>query len=418
MVLIKARENIRILDSKTTGGVALCAGDSQDVRSAVILERLLREGVEMKDGSRAPSIRVPLEQLGKIVGKSIADTERVSNAVRNLLEKTTTTKFVVSSSKSMLPMKRLNSGKSLAELRVKSTQLPSRHSFIQDKQLEKNRTHTSSTSTSRAKGFSSQLENIKKCNDESPCAIVYDMQVKPKYLFDLSMRLQSKIFDPDTCNKVSSAVFEALVNRLIQEEGKNMTKRKAILEDLEMNAKQFEGACLFLVNKELDGGILYDDYSRKKRRSMYDSDDEEDVDLTIDDIANELRIETIGFENFVKSISDMILHLLKEIKSKPVEKEKKRGKKEVSVPSNTSNGILNTLNDYNRDVDAADDEDIQQIEPQTCKPRYIDFDEYTKWKHDVLAMITTSSETTEEAMTRVADEIASSYLDGSFQLKF
>jgi hypothetical protein len=218
------------------------------------------------------------------------------------------------------------------------------------------------------------------------------------------MRLQSKIFDPNACHKVSTMVYKSLVTKMFEEEGKTAVTRKAIMDDLQMNSKQFEGACLFLVNKKLDGGALYDDSSKKKKKSSDDSDDD-DACLTMDDIANELRLETSSFEKFVKEISFKIADLMRDMKHQ----DRKSGK---NIQKQISNYDVVDTDDVLKSVaDPLENEDSEEYlfvpkEPRNCKPTFINFDEYSKWKQNTLLSLVVVDETVDDATSRAACEIS------------
>lgn len=406
-VLIKAREKIRILDSKTTRGVPICAGDSQDIRAAVILEILLREGVELKSGSRTPSVRIPLEILGKIVGKGRVDTERVSIAVRNLLEKAPVSKRPLASSKDVLSTKTRSTAKiSLAELRVRAKPQQGRpktfKEFFESKDAKKAAPSTNNNAVANRKR--KQIES----NRPHSASLNHDVNVQPVHLFELCMRLSSKIFDPNACHKVSSTVYELLVQKMIEEEGRNALTRKAIMDDLVMNSKQFEGACLFLVNKKLDGGALYEDSSKKKKKSSDDSDDDDAV-LTIDDIANELRLETNSFQKFVKEISVKIADLMKDMKHQYRKSEKKTQRESLNdIVVATDASLKSAKNSL--DIEDSEEYLFASKEPKNCKPMFIDFDKYSKWKQNILLRLVVSNETVDDATSRAASEISMALL--------
>lgn len=405
-VLIKAREKIRVLDSKTTRGVAICAGDSQDIRAAVILEILLREGVELKNGSRTPSIRIPLEQLGKVVGKGKMDTERVSNAVRNLLEKTPTSKNTFASTKYSLPSKKSSATHiSLAELRAKPFQVGRFNTFPESFAAQETKNALPSTKKNDIKSKKRKQSEREKPQSTS---MNHDIHVQPVHLFELCMRLQSKIFDPNACHKVSTMVYKSLVTKMFEEEGKTAVTRKAIMDDLQMNSKQFEGACLFLVNKKLDGGVLYDDSSNKKKSIAVDSDDEDAV-LTIDDVANELRLETGSFEKFVKEISVKIADLMKDMNRQYSDSRKNGRKQSLNDELVGTDDIIKSFQEPH-EIEDNEENIFASREPRNCKPMFINFDEYSQWKQNILSQLVINNETVDEATSRAALEISKSIL--------
>ncbi len=96
LLISKTHETLRLLNSKTTHGQLLCSADSPEARSVVVLEYVLRNGFyyvvnpnhnttdsnDDKVMKKSPSMRVPLEVLGKIVGigkKDIGNVGRVCN---------------------------------------------------------------------------------------------------------------------------------------------------------------------------------------------------------------------------------------------------------------------------------------------------------------------------------------------------
>lgn len=294
---------------------------------------------------------------------------------------------------------------SLAELRVRAKPKLFPKTF---KDIFEKREAKTSAPPINNKPSNKKVANRKRKQTESDRAHSnsknHDINVQPVHLFELCMRLQSKMFDPNACHKVSSTVYATLVKKMIEEEGRNAVTRKAIMDDLEMNSKQFEGACLFLVNQKLDGGALYDDSSKKKKKSSDDSDDD-DACLTMDDIANELRLETSSFEKFVKEISVKIADLMRDMKHQ----DRKSGKNIQKQISNYD--VVNTddvLKSVEDPLETEDSEDYLFVpkEPRNCKPMFINFDEYSKWKQNILLSLVVGDETVDDATSRAACEIS------------
>ncbi len=489
-IIKKAQEKLRILNTKFPLQQPLCNGDSERSRSAIALEFVLRKGIVKKDGGGGLEFHanVPLHVLGREVGCEKKQIESLALLVRKHLEEKVdgargTSRKNIGSNRASTRIKKIMSkknnnpsvakpkvakvsaskGKPSTPLRIQMEAAKAKRALSKQNPAiigaGKIKSGISSSSTSTSASRSSPDASKKK----SGAAM---QPIKPIYFHNLAMKLQSKLHDPDTCEKKSKEIFYSLVEfKLTDSESKSHVRKTHIRRDIVDNLKMYEASCFFIASKEMEQGrvglrdvILTENRlelpsahpnKRKRRRKGgakegIESDDEESGEvLTIEDVAGVLREIPTELSNFVKDLLPVVerMRAARKVETKRIKENeyknqrqasnKRRGQKlraqieEGEQPHPTRQHYLNTIVgnkiDESKDeepssFDVVDSEAVKDLSitppmspPHNSTALYSNQEAYDLWENTMIEKLKQPGETREDMIIRHFAEILKRY---------
>jgi len=322
-IITKTRESLRIIESKFPRQV-LCKGDSSEARSAVILEYVLRQGIQLEDGKTSQSIRVPLDELGKIIGARKKDIERVGKAVSVLLihglESSTGERKTVNKS-SIIDRKRKRNSMSSERNNNNHTdtsenvtrKAAKRDLLLSSKILKQSHQRQYSATTGRMEIITSASTSTLKPTSTSiltssrqASALTAAFNIEPQHMHNLSMKLQAYLHDPNQIEIKSKELFQQYTTYKYKNESTKYT-RNAVMFDIQSNIKIYEGACFYIIVKEMEqGGCDHDDHNSYNHRiNIHNEEHDFEKELTMDDIVRELRIDHKSFSDILQEVQNV-----------------------------------------------------------------------------------------------------------------
>jgi len=434
-IISKTKESLRILNSKAKVG-ELGKGDSTEARSAVLLEYVLRRGVQLEDGSISDTVRVPLETLGRNVASSKKEIKNLALQVENVLKETNLNIGTCThNNQSALGS---NHGNGRQQTRVLQKAVLNSHRLFSRNaasrrilkkigaestgKLNSTINNTSASSKNRSKRIQNKgcttdanTNAPQQSSDTSRVDLLQQQQRKQdnessssQYIRNLSIKLQSFLHDP---NNVENKAKHLLKN-IIQFRLHNVSQRrqKDIMTDIQSNLIYYEGVCFYLTVRDLEQGDSVDDEEEI-------GDNDEDNYLSMDDVIHELRIEYDTFSTIFDSVSSSVRKMGKrkyvDNESQSQHQNAKKKKKSATSSnenqrstSNKSGGsaiddiISTTLGiDTASNTDELDDDDNQlhlDKMPTSGKPKYVAEEKFKKWKDEILLKTLGSASTPTE----------------------
>jgi len=304
----KANEITRLLNCKLHASQSLHSRDSLEARYAVALERVLRQGIQVSGrgcneniDKVTPSIRIPLKEIGKLVGLKNVDIKAIANAAEPYFDQIESD--LAGGSITVRKCKRVRQP-IIHPYKTKTSDISSLdYSLIPAIGGDGMKTSTKSTVESR------QMKMITN-----------DIKVPKRHVEEirqLSIKLQSKLHNPDTVTKLAESIYSQYVHNLRYKKWKQqMNNDRAINIDLERNLRKYIGAFFFISAKECEDGFLsaISDYDRRKTSLMQslcrdDKDGNEllsEETIRIDDVVNILRLEKSQFLQVLKAVLDNV----------------------------------------------------------------------------------------------------------------
>ena len=432
-IITKAQETLRLLNCKIPLGQKLCIGDSTETRSAVILEYLLRKGIEVEDGSILDSVRVPLVELGKSVGTKKQDIEKLSKFAMHYLDKICTdgivgiqNKSISSSSSKLVQHKRQPRVMSIHQRNAASIMNLTKRARIDPSSIN----NTKSLSTSSNQVTNSHYSTITKKQQDNTQQRIESLYLSSSCINFLSIKLQSYLHDPDNIERKSNTLWWNLIQYKIDN---HKTRREAAFYDLQTNVKHYEGACFYYTVCELELGPMgirevgsgkgkargnkrvknsgNRDFSNTlvNERNINEENDIEETPLTKDDIVNELRID---LESFSTILEEVTLSALKMGKPKYVEVESQKQVTNKRLRNETTHIDKNNLN-VSEDVKIQDFDLLNQIKskdeneiegndnesvnflPNNSQPNYVSKETFMEWKNTILLDVSSQHHTSD-----------------------
>lgn len=463
-VIKRAQEQLRVLNTKCPPNVPLCSGDTLAARSAVILEFTLRKGIPIQDSAPGSSmgdssmfeVDVPLEVLGREVGCQKRAIEGLARVLRGHLQgqnkrntrSSSGTNIGGTTNKSSSRIKKLlglNKSKNKSnESKVVAKKVSNgKPSTPLKKQLEAARAKRVMTRQSaRIRANKNTRESGSKSKNtitsirKSPCTKngdkVENLQriapVEAISLHELTMKLQSKILDPDACEKKAKKIFSQLVNfKLSDGEAKGYNSKRHVRNDLEENLLLYEGCCLFIASKEMEvGRVGLKDIEGKQSRpvglnvarngkkrsrpmkipsSNPDEEDEEDNTdmMTVEDIARVLRETVPTVTRFLEDI----LPIVERMRVILAEKEKQSTLSKLKNRNEEAGSDISCSNHDSKDAVVL----VPISPPRNREMLYDNKKEYEAWYNALVKRMKLPGETTEDLINRKVSEILKRYED-------
>ena len=363
-LITKTRETLRRLNSKTTHGQRLCPADSEEARSAVVLQFVLRRGFSLDESTNnpsssssssarsamSPSIRRPLSVLGKIVGIGRKDIEKVGKVCALYLESMDYSSHQNNDCSSHNRNgKRLRGSSSIhsrnndngresssASLlgkysnvhernaaRMISLGMKQRNSALAKSNTNKhNITTTIPTSKRRTKRNNHHSIIPNSTNSFQKQTKKPSSLLSSKHLSNLCMKLSSCLHDPNTIEIKSKLLWLNLITYKLQSSqqtiniknknnNNNTHLENVIFSDLHSHQTHYEGACFYVTVIDLEHGTLfskngknYNNHNPNHCHNMnHDDDDQQDEHvLSIEQIIHELRIDESIFSDILDEV--------------------------------------------------------------------------------------------------------------------
>ena len=439
-------EQVRVLDTKGP----LCTGDSIEAKSAVVLEYVLRKGIIRKQDRSQFCLNVPLNEFRKMVGLRKEQFETLANAVRVQLEQNNVARPKQSSTASDRVRKMLgDKSKQKSSTVVKPSTGPSakiQKEMAADKSKREKREMEATQTQAATRNETTKAKQQPKPPAESKSKIppkrTNMLPIKPTHLHELSMKLQSKLHDPNTCEKASTHLFHQLVNYMLKGQ-KSLNSKRATSDDIKSNLPAYEASCFFIAAKEIEQGhIAIDDIDssqtapkqKGKKRSMMstlgmDSDEEdEENSITIEDIAHVLRELPSTLVSSFKTVFPIIEQMKADQKKESNRKDQDQaeaGKKRTRASSTKAaneesnkkpasresyiSDVVNMIEDKEEKSTLEAAQPVAVTPPHNCKAQFRDREKFDKWKEDMLGRMTNASETRRDAINRLAADIMKKY---------
>ena len=459
-LITSAHETLRLLHSKTTRGQKICKGDSNETRSVIVLEHILRCGIELNDGTMSTSVRVPLDVMGKFVGIGKKDVERLGKAVglyldqmdvgarrknngmKNDVRKVGSKTAVLSRTSTGNGV----GGRGISGLGKRFRNVHQRNAamLLQRNRSKHNPANSANRTNTNTSTINTNANTIRRASNGriitqtlQPIELIAS---KSQHIHLLCIKLQACLHDPNTIEQKARSLWWNLIQYKLR---KDHLRRNAILFDLQLKVKQYEGACFYVTVYDLEQGSLAAPSTasstllvkkkkveknggkkRKKsntaREESYDYEnggDVEDVDgdemyepehvLTLDDIVHELRMDEVSFA----SILDEVSKLAREMGSNKYNVTKsqllarKRSQSQLTKSDNKDENEEDDRDDSNNNnhtskkariqgmdsdrISFESDEEDDELDylPRNGKPNYIAETKFLEWKDKELQSI-------------------------------
>ena len=431
-IIQSTQEKIRILLSKAPQPRSQY--DSPETRSAVVLEHVLRKGISSRKGKGAEfSLHVPLASFGKEIGHSKKTMTSVANALRGYIEDSNlqpsnNVSAAIGSTQgrgSARLKKFLKADNNHAKPKMMRTKPTGKPSTPLRKQMEDAKSNRALSKQQRLKAKNALAKQQQKL-----------LPVRPIHMHELSIKLQSKLHDPDTCEKAATTMFLQLAKHIVSDpELKTVGRQKLARAELTHNLKMYEAACFYIAAKEMEQGEgnltlldlssgIKDSTSRKGRPKLknrrrltvsdFDSDDDEhDTIITVEDMAGYLKELPSQVSSFLKDILPQVNKLraakrLHKTNVNPGNKKGLLGKMKLDEGGTNSSrkalidSIIQTVGDGDLEgtvmkdgiarLDTSNGSIRSNVTPDNCKAFYKNQDAFSTWKEDCLKNLTTLGE--------------------------
>lgn len=263
-IVKRTHEICRVLDSKAPPNQSLCAGDSPEARGAIALEFVLRKGFMTKDGYEFIG-DVPLDILGKEVGCRKADIENLANVARRFLEDTNRkgNAPVVQSNNTGVGGNRKGTGSNrILKLLAKKQGIISVSAKPKAKTVEKVYNDKPSEKLQKQLDAGRVAKKARKAN--TGVGVGFNLNkndgktiepVRPIHIHGLSIKLQSKLHDPNACDKAATTLFLQLFKYMISDAvTKTFRRKQNKRQDIADNLELYEACCFFIASKEKEQG--------------------------------------------------------------------------------------------------------------------------------------------------------------------
>lgn len=413
LISAKVKEQIRYLDIKAPPKVSMY--DNETARKAVAMENVLRKGIDVNGTiirhllsfkvfesetamkaenieKLASAINMTLESRSGITANTGTNNNRAAGSarmMRAMQKKGIKVKEAVSKPKTLIGNNKIT-GKP-------SSKLQEQLKILKSKAKSGKRTRSSA-----------QEEENKELN-----------LVRPVHMHEIAMKMQSKLHDPNACEKSATSLFIQLSKWLLQDPH----KRRSARQDIEKYLKYYETSCFLIAAKEMDkgkGSVSFIDLSTMGKSSkllsrkkvsihknhkdptMIDSDSENDEEntLSINDVADYLNQRPSEFESFVKTIIPQVKDLRasqkdSENKQRQQVKEKvnthnaksKRRKKSVDSKHDIMKNILqidSLIEEESNSSNPVKEQENISYTPHNCETNFLDLPSFDKWKQSRL----------------------------------
>jgi|AntRauTorckE5430_2_1112549.scaffolds.fasta_scaffold10939_1 hypothetical protein len=450
-IIQTTQEQIRVLLSKAPQPRSQY--DSPETRSAVVLEYVLRKGIPTKEGKGAEfHLHVPLASFGKEIGHSKKTMTSVANGLRGYIDDSSlqpsneaSVAMGSSQGKGSSRLKKfLKLGSNDAKPKVTRTKPTGKPSTPLRKQMEDAKNIRSLSKHQKLKAENASAKQHRKL-----------LPVRPIHMHELSIRLQSKLHDPDTCEKAATMLFLQLAKHIISNpELKTMGRRQMARAELTKNLRTYEASCFFVTAKEMEQGEgnltlldissgikdqIKDHPSRKARPNLkkrkklivsdFDSDDDEnDTIITVDDIAGYLKELPSQVSSFLKDILPQV-NTLRAAKKSVAEQQRNNTYANtgnlLDIPGKIDPDEVDTRSSRQALIDSivhtVGEEDLKgaavkdgttgsirsQVKPNNCSALYRNQDVFIAWKEGCLTNLVTPGEGRNDS---ICDEIMKKYL--------
>jgi hypothetical protein len=471
IIVQKAQEKIRLLNAKAPPPIS--ANDTPDSRNAVVLEFILRKGITLRNGLSYQE-HVPLADFGREIGRSEKHLDSLSASLRpHLLEqqdgipRATKQQQTASSTTTLIRRSGTFASGNASKRIQKYFKLDSNQQGKDNAGLPPSRKYTGKPSTPIRKHIEAAKAARNSCKNtqssKSTIPIEYNMApelilrmntIRPVRMHELSIKLQNKLHDPNACEKAAIVLFLRLIKHMVNDpELKTLTRKKSAIHEIEQNLKMYEGCCFFIAAKEIEKGENLDwsafstihvghsgnrqlDFKngnkRKKMSPLMGLDaqeDEENIGITIEDIATQLEEIPSQLSKFLVEITPRLkeMNISGKKDTKHVKQDamtsinvstsrRKEASNEASLSREEYIEIMNSIerNDAEElchDQTLVDDthellEITKPIPPYNHLPQYRNLEAYNEWREKCLqSFMEISTGNMDEAIERRFIEI-------------
>ena len=446
-------EKARILLSKSP--ISQYQLDSTEIRYAVVLEYVLRKGISIsnRNGNSAQfNLNVPLADLGKTIGHSKKNMLLISNNLKGFLEDSnshpasTKSSAIGSSSRgsgSARLSKFMRAGGSNGANPKPTTAAPTgngKPSASLQKELEDAKAARELSKQNASKG---KVATAMQPQQLPP--------IRPLHMHEISIKLQSKLHDPNACERAATTLFLQLAKHILSDPDSYNPQRKCLArKDLKDNLKLYEASCFFIAAKEMEqgeGNVTSLDISietknvtssktklikkiRRLVKSDFDSDDDEYENIiTVEDIAGYLLEMPSNVSSFLKEILPKVREARaakitdanqqnNNLDEKKSENTKSRKRDKPSSRQTLIDSIVQTVGEEHLDRAETDGQGVMELEsssmhsqmpPNNCKAQYRNRRGFNIWKEACLQKLIVSGETRQDSIQKRCDEIMHQY---------
>lgn len=407
----KVKEHIRYLDIKVPPKVSIY--DNETARKAVAMENVLRQGIDV-NGTIVRQL-LSFKVFESETAMKAENIEKLAGAINMTLE----SRSGITANAGTNNNRAAGSARMLRAMQKKGIKVKEAVSSKPKAHIENNKVtgKPSSKLQEHLKILKSKAKSGKRTRSNVQEEVSKELNlVRPVHMHEIAMKMQSKLHDPNACEKSATSLFIQLSKWLLQDPH----KRRSARQDIEKYLKYYETSCFLIAANEMDkgkGSVSFIDLStmgkssklslRKKQSvnknhkdpAMSDSDSENDEEntLCINDIADYLNQRPSEFESFVKTIIPQVKDLRASQKDKEI-KQRQQVKEKVNTHSAKSKRRKKSFANSKHDIM----EDILQIDslkeeesvpsnpvkeqknvsytPHNCETNFHDFPSFHKWK--------------------------------------
>lgn len=348
---ISVRCNQLLRQMRAAAGIRLTRYDSNETRSAIVLEFVLRTGLP-GDRDWHNSVRaVPLDVLARQVG---VKKEFAEDAQRALVHY-------------------LNDAAKVVDADGRRSALDTSGG------VGIGMSNNSRVGTSRNAGIESNAAAMVLARD-----IVTRSLQQPETIRDLSIRLGSMVEDGDGSARRGEALFETVVHHILDSTDIVKSSQKALLSDIERNKASYEAACFYLSVNDSEGAGTSSGSTKKKKSNSAkagtgdgaQSDEDEERNLTISDIMDAAKLgNRKNFEEIVHEVSRIAAKIRLQ---REANNEEERSNREGTELLRTKNATKGAKKRQRGDLNVAEEE-RGQILPQDILMAA----EEKEWRNDV-----------------------------------
>lgn len=410
LISSKVKERMRYLDIKAPPKVS--THDNETARKAVAMENVLRKGIDVNGTIIRHSLSFKVfesetamkaENIEKLAGAIDMTIESRSGITTNT---GTNNNRAAGSARMMRAMQKkgikVKEAVSKPKAQIENNKLTGKPSYELQEQLKILKSKAKSGKRTRS---NVQEEENKELN-----------LIRPIHMHEIAMKMQSKLHDPNACEKSATSLFIQLSKWLLQDPH----KRRSARQDIEKHLKYYETSCFLIAAREMDkgkGSVSFIDLStigkssklllRKKASinknhkdpTMSDSDSENDEEntLSINDVADYLNQRPYDFENFLKTIIPQVKDLRASQKDNET-KQRQQVKEKVNTHSVKSKrrkkSFANSKHDIMKNILQIDSLEGKEsvssnpvkeqtnvsYTPHNCETHFLDFPSFNKWK--------------------------------------
>ena len=282
---IRARCDQLLRQMKAAAGINLTRHDTKETRSAIVLEFVLRTGFPDERDGHSSVRALPLGVLASQVGVKKEFAEDTQRALVHYL----------------------NDAANVVDDRRKTRS--SGPGFDTTDEYASGRVGNGMSNSRVGTSLNAGIESNAAAMVLARDVVARSLQ-QPETIRDLSIRLGSMVEDGDGSARKGEALFETVVNHILDSTDIVKSSQKALLSDIKRNKSSYEAACFYLSVNDSEGA---GSGSTKKKKSNSakagtgdgaQSDEDEERNLTLSDIMDAAKLgNRKNFEEIVHEVS-------------------------------------------------------------------------------------------------------------------